>query len=163
MAELEKATEQWIEEVSKEEEGAVGKGAGGDKTSDADEHEQSSTSDESAESMRKSKKRRLSWSGSFSLVPPHSSASSSGHHSDPSDPTPPPTPTLRSLSLWTVETTSLLREDDNVRDAIEEIVERGVAVTWWEMRIVLLDTLELTRELRKDMLLGEQATTSDDD
>lgn len=146
--ESEKAQEQWIEDV-KEQEVAFDMLGDGFKESEDDEPKE----------PRSSQKRSHSWSGSFSLAPPHPTTSPSGGMFETCDPIIPSAPTLRTLSLWTVETTSLLREDESVREAIEEIVERGVAVNWWEMRVVFLDTLELTRELRKDMLLGEQATS----
>ncbi|GAA5968856.1 hypothetical protein JCM11641_000758 [Rhodosporidiobolus odoratus] len=77
------------------------------------------------------RKRRLSW------------------RHPPLPPSGGPRPQLRKLSLCTTDTT--LRDDSLLQDRIEEVVERGVAVEWWSLQIVVLETLELTRELRVDM------------
>ncbi|GAA6020858.1 hypothetical protein JCM10207_001683, partial [Rhodosporidiobolus poonsookiae] len=65
-------------------------------------------------------------------------------------PVPPSPPTLRRLSLCT--TSSALRDDPELQDRIDAVVARGVAVEWWTLVIVVVETLELTRELRSDML-----------
>lgn len=94
------------------------------------------------------KRSKKPWKGSFSLAPPSSTLPSTLDQ-DVSTPRP---PTLRHLSLWTMESSPHLREDEGVRAAIEEVVERGVAVTWWEVYLVHMDAMELTRELRREML-----------
>ncbi|GAA5885828.1 hypothetical protein JCM6882_007576 [Rhodosporidiobolus microsporus] len=65
-------------------------------------------------------------------------------------PLPPTPPQLRRLTLCTLDTT--LRDDAALQDRIEEVVERGVGVEWYSLMVVVLETLELTRELRIDMM-----------
>ncbi|GAA5920886.1 hypothetical protein JCM1841_002370 [Sporobolomyces salmonicolor] len=61
-----------------------------------------------------------------------------------------PPPQLRRFSLCTTDVT--LRADEDLHDKIDDLVQRGVKVQFWNLQVVMLETLELTRDLRVDML-----------
>ncbi|GAA5849780.1 hypothetical protein JCM8547_000561 [Rhodosporidiobolus lusitaniae] len=77
---------------------------------------------------RSPRRRRLSWA-----------------HPPPAS----PPPQLRRLTLCTTDTD--LRDDEDLQDKIEEVVNEGVEIAWYGLVIVTLETLELTRELRVEM------------
>lgn len=80
-------------------------------------------------------------SSTFAATSPRAASSSQG----PSSP-------FQRLCLWTTETH--LRNDERISTKVKDICRFGVEVVWFEMRVVILDSLELTKELRCEMFNG---------
>lgn len=68
----------------------------------------------------------------------------------PPTPASPPRLSRLTICLPTVCNSSL-RDNSDVQDRIDALVERGIRVEWWGLVVVLLETEELTRELREEM------------
>ncbi|BGP31676.1 hypothetical protein JCM10296v2_003450 [Rhodotorula toruloides] len=67
-------------------------------------------------------------------------------------PTPASPPRLSRLTLCLPTTSnSSLRDNPAIQDRIDGLVERGIRVEWWGLVVVVLETEELTRELREEM------------
>lgn len=67
-------------------------------------------------------------------------------------PTPACPPRLSRLTLCLHTTSnSSLRDNADIQARIDGLVERGIRVEWWGLVVVVLETEELTRELREEM------------
>ncbi|BGP07657.1 hypothetical protein JCM10049v2_003497 [Rhodotorula toruloides] len=67
-------------------------------------------------------------------------------------PTPASPPHLSRLTICLPTTlNSSLRDNAAIQDRIDGLVQRGIRVEWWGLVVVVLETEELTRELREEM------------
>ncbi|GAA6027739.1 hypothetical protein JCM8097_008009 [Rhodosporidiobolus ruineniae] len=63
-----------------------------------------------------------------------------------------PAPKFHRLTLTTAtDFSSALRDDPAIQSRPDALVDRGVTVAWYSLVVVVLETLELTRELRVEM------------
>ncbi|BGP24269.1 hypothetical protein Rt10032_c03g1605 [Rhodotorula toruloides] len=68
----------------------------------------------------------------------------------PPTPASPPRLSRLAICLPTVSNSSL-RDNSDIQDRVDALVERGIRVEWWGLVVVVIETEELTRELREEM------------